>query len=643
VTAAAPPPDLASEQAAPWRVRAARRRVQPGVLRTAASFSQPLGSHIEAKAVRGYYIDLRAKTENLRWPPEWWCRHEEQEYIAVSQFGLACYERFVAGEGDDWLTLARRTGEYLIDQQHRHGVSDGGWVHLWAYPHTYALRPGWLSAMAQGEGASLLVRLFLTTGDPRFANAARRALRPLSVPASEGGVRASLDGGVFFEELPTRPSSLILNGGMFALWGCYDVAVGLGDGEAGELFAAGVDTLERNIWRWDTGFWSRYDLYPHPCVNVANPFYHRLHVSQLEAMQLLAPRRAFDSAIARFERYERSPVDTARAYGAKVAFRIVCPRSARLARGLPWADHPLVCKKHACQGDPMTSSTIAPGKSLLRIDAAAFAENFAKRPFSVGHSLVEHPLLTLEAIAALADEMPSAAVERHQANLPVFMPGGAAEIVGSPSDTVRGIESNDSWMVLWNIEQVPRYKLLLDTCLDEVERYVAGAHGGMRDRKAYLFLSAPNATTPVHFDPEHNLLLQIKGIKDMNVGRFDDPADQQSELDRYHSGGHRNLDRMPEQFTLFRMRPGDGVYVWPFAPHWVKNGSEASISLSITFRTRDSWRAERVHRFNARLRRLHLSPRPAGQSRLADEAKAKVMELAGRMRRTGSAGGRLGG
>jgi hypothetical protein len=318
--------------------------VQPGLFRTAASFPQPLGSRIEAGAVRGYYIDLSAKAENLRWPPEWWCRHDEQEYIAVSQFGLACYERFIAGEGDDWLAVARRTGEYLIDQQQKQGVCDGGWVHLWAYPHTYDLQPPWLSAMAQGEAASLLVRLNLTTGDHRFADAARRALRPFNVPVSAGGVQTSLEGAPFFEELPTKTSSFILNGAMFALWGCYDVAVGLGDRHARALFRTGVETLATHLWRWDTGFWSRYDLYPHRCVNVANPFYHRLHVSQLKAMQLLAPHRAFDSAIARFERYARSPSDTARAYAAKIAFRIVSPRSSRVARGLPWADHPLVPK-----------------------------------------------------------------------------------------------------------------------------------------------------------------------------------------------------------------------------------------------------------------------------------------------------------
>jgi hypothetical protein len=279
---------------------------------------------------------------------------------------------------------------------------------------------------------------------------------------------------------------------------------------------------------------------------------------------------------------------------------------------------------------------------LLDIDGGAFAEGFAERPFAVRHSLAAHPLLTLEAIAELSDELPLAAVERHRANLPIVMPGGAPELDGRPSETVLEIEGGDVWMVLWNIEQVPRYAALLDACLDEVERHVEGRHGGMRDRKAYLFLSAPGAITPAHFDPEHNLLLQIRGVKDMNVGRFDDPADQQRELDRYHSGGHRNLDRMPERFDLFRLHPGEGVYVWPFAPHWVRNGDAASVSLSITFRTQESRQIERVHRFNARMRRLHLKPRPAGQSPVVDRSKARLMEAAGRLRRHGTTG-RLGG
>jgi hypothetical protein len=214
------------------------------------------------------------------------------------------------------------------------------------------------------------------------------------------------------------------------------------------------------------------------------------------------------------------------------------------------------------------------------------------------------------------------------------MPGGAPDVEGPPSDTVRGIEHNGCWMVLWNVEQAAEYQVLLDEILDEAERYVGGREGGMRNRQAFLFLSAPNATTPVHFDPEHNFLLQIRGTKAMNVGRFPDDAERQRELDRYYDGGHRNLESMPIDVQAFEMSPGDGTYVPSFAPHFVKNGPAVSVSLSITFRTRVSERAENVHLFNSNMRRrLHVRrTRPAGGSRTADIAKSAVVASYNRLR-----------
>jgi ribosomal protein L16 Arg81 hydroxylase len=138
----------------------------------------------------------------------------------------------------------------------------------------------------------------------------------------------------------------------------------------------------------------------------------------------------------------------------------------------------------------------------------------------------------------------------------------------------------------------------------------------------------------VHFDPEHNFLLQIRGTKSMNVGRFPSDADGQRELNRYYDGGHRNLETMPVDVQAFEMGPGDGTYVPSFAPHFVKNGPAVSVSLSITFRTRVSERAENVHVFNSNMRRrLHVRRiRPAGNSRTADLTKSAVVASYNRLR-----------
>lgn len=272
-------------------------------------------------------------------------------------------------------------------------------------------------------------------------------------------------------------------------------------------------------------------------------------------------------------------------------------------------------------------------ETLVQIDDRdAFVRAFAREPVAVRHSLVDHPLLTLDAIAELADALPAVSVERHHADQPVLAPGGAPEVGGPPSETVREIETNGCWMVCWYIEQVPEYRQLLNAILDQADTVIRGRDGGMQRREGFLFLSAPNAVTPVHFDPEHNFLLQIRGAKDMNVCDWDDPATEQRELDRYHDGGHRNLDTLPKESSTFRLVPGGGVYVPPWRPHWVQNSDAVSISLSITFRTALSERAERVHIVNSHLRRAHLSPRPPGSSPMVDRAKETAYVLRNRLR-----------
>ena len=272
---------------------------------------------------------------------------------------------------------------------------------------------------------------------------------------------------------------------------------------------------------------------------------------------------------------------------------------------------------------------------FLDLDPDLCPEAIGRREFAIRHALKDHPLLTLEALAELADALPSGAVERHVGDQPMVLPGGAPHLSGRPSETVRTIASNGRWMVMWNLEQIAPYKKLLDAALDEAEPLVPKREEGMLRRESFLFLSAPNALTPLHFDPEHNFLLQVRGTKHMHVGRFPDRASETRELDRYYDGGHRNLVEVPPASETFVMNPGDGCYIYPWAPHWVQNGPEASISLSITFRTRRSQRHEQASMFNRRLRRRGLSVRPAGDSEHIDRAKAATVALMGWVRRGG--------
>jgi cupin superfamily protein len=273
---------------------------------------------------------------------------------------------------------------------------------------------------------------------------------------------------------------------------------------------------------------------------------------------------------------------------------------------------------------------------LLEIDPQQFNEHFARDPFTVRHNLTDHPLLSVESLAKLADRIPAAGVEHNRGDVPEVLASGEAPKVDlTPGEIARGIETNGCWMVLKHIEQDPEYKALLDETLDEVVPLVSDREGGMHRREGFVFLSAPNSVTPSHIDPEHNFLLQIRGVKEMNIGRFPDRAWALRELDRYHDGGHRNLDQIPPLSSRNVMHPGQGVYVYPFAPHWVNNGPEPSVSLSITFRTDKSERDEAVHVLNARLRKRGLHPRPLGDAPAIDRAKAGFYGAASWLHRLG--------
>jgi hypothetical protein len=160
-------------------------RVRPGFFSSARTFSLPLGPRIDPDGVRGYYIDLRTKCDQGAFPPDWWPEPPLERPVDDAQWGLGAYERHLAGEGEQWLPSALAVGERLVEIQE----PSGGWTYHFPWPHTYRLEPPWRSAMAQGQGASLLVRLHLETGDERFAEAAVRALSPGAVPVAElGGV-----------------------------------------------------------------------------------------------------------------------------------------------------------------------------------------------------------------------------------------------------------------------------------------------------------------------------------------------------------------------------------------------------------------------------------------------------------------------
>jgi heparosan-N-sulfate-glucuronate 5-epimerase len=305
----------------------------------------PMGMNVTPGELGGYHIDFSLKPESdPSWPPTWVVGEARGRDILevatvqwIAQWGLGCFERHLSQPDGPWLDAALQASAFLWERQERGGPLAGAWFNGRPMAHTFRLDPPWISGMAQGEAASLLARAYSVTDDERFRDAALLALGPFRVPTERGGVRATLGDGFFLEEYPTQPASCVLNGGIFALWGLHDVAVGLDDEAAKREFADGVDTLAANIHRWDTGSWSRYDLFPFRIPNVASGAYHVLHMNQLRAMQRIAPRPQFPPTVERFEAYLGSRSKRLAAFARKAAFRILVPRNRVLARRSPFA------------------------------------------------------------------------------------------------------------------------------------------------------------------------------------------------------------------------------------------------------------------------------------------------------------------
>jgi hypothetical protein len=277
----------------------------------------PIGPAFDDVSVRGYYIDFRAKTTSpvagdaaalpaiqlIQLALGWWERHVAGEEAALTRFFELCAD------------VERRAVEGSA------AAPELRWPVGVAVPK-YGLAPGWSSALAQGQAGSVFVRAHLANGDDRYAELALRAVEPF-LSGSE-----LVSPGPILEEAPSDPASHVLNGWMSALWGLWDVQLGLGDPRAHTTFETSVACLRACLPSYDIGWWTLYSLYPHALKDLAKPIYHRFHVTQLEVYHRLTGFDDIAETRDRWESYDR-PVPRARAIAQKAAFAVAESRRRR--------------------------------------------------------------------------------------------------------------------------------------------------------------------------------------------------------------------------------------------------------------------------------------------------------------------------
>ena len=255
-----------------------------------------------------------------------------------------------------------------------------------------------------------------------------------------------------------------------------------------------------------------------------------------------------------------------------------------------------------------------------------FAAAYPEAPIKLRHGIESHPLLERDALASLAEALPEKSVEYNRGDVPIGV-SGKPEGTGIPiGETIRNIARSNSWAVLKNIEQHGPYATLLHGLIAELRDEIRAATGTIHHPQGYIFISSPNAVTPYHFDPEHNILLQLTGSKVMTVYPAGDTSFAPDTLhESYHTGGGRELtwdDAFADKGAAIALTAGEAVHVPVMAPHFVRNGPAPSVSLSITWRSEWSYEEADARAFNGLLRRYGLSPNAPARWPVRNRLKA---------------------
>ncbi len=279
--------------------------------------NQGLGTIFSTKEIKGYYNDLTEKVlmdqehiHDIEYLPVYEVESGEKVYfpIAIFQYGLACYDCYLNTGEEIYLKKFITCANWAEQNQNLNGSYN-------TFHFKYPNDP--YSAMSQGEATSLLLRAFIETGEQKYKNSAKSAIDFMLLSLQEGGVTDYSNGGVCMLEYTNQPP--VMNGWIFSLFGLYDAMLGFEDPKYSELFAKSIATLKESLSLYDNGYWTMYDNEK----RIASPFYHNLHIAQMQALYMITGDEAFNSCGKKWGKYQKNPLNKARAF-IKKALQKIC-------------------------------------------------------------------------------------------------------------------------------------------------------------------------------------------------------------------------------------------------------------------------------------------------------------------------------
>lgn len=187
----------------------------------------------------------------------------------ISQTCIGYFGGYVTTKKEVYKKIVFDHADWLVDNK---VITDKGFgVFYYDIPSPdFGVRGKWISAMAQGQAVSCLLRASqlskLNSDKPsttKYLKAADIVIKTFNYSIEDGGVKyIDKEGYIWYEEVAALPPAHILNGFIFSLYGLYDYYKATNDLHTLSLFEEGIDTLRNNLHRYDTNAVTRYDLLP---------------------------------------------------------------------------------------------------------------------------------------------------------------------------------------------------------------------------------------------------------------------------------------------------------------------------------------------------------------------------------------------
>lgn len=243
--------------------------------------------------------------------------------IAIAQYGLGNFNLYKQTGDKTFKEKTLIQANWLVENLIKNDKGIPVWMHNFDWNYVEKLKAPWYSGLAQGQGISLLVRVFKLTGDKKYIDTAEDALISLKTEVVEGGVIYTDEkGNMWIEEYLVTPPSHVLNGFIWALFGVYDYFLLYREKNIRELFDGFVETLIKNLNQYDIGYWSLYDLSNNGLKNIASHFYHQLHIVQLNIMYYLTGIDIFEKYANKWNSYWGNTLYRYRALVKKSLFKL---------------------------------------------------------------------------------------------------------------------------------------------------------------------------------------------------------------------------------------------------------------------------------------------------------------------------------